>query len=377
MIKIGVDGNLLAGKKTGMGMNVSHILCNLTEDFAHSTDSEVIVYVPDNIETELSSKLIKNGLKVKKIKKRSYVQWEQITIPKYVKQDNIDILWCPYNTAPWNCPCPYVVTIYDVIYMTAKISKIPSIYKKAGAIYRRLNVPHAARKAAGIMTDSNYAAAEIRKHISGINIPIKVVYCGVDFSTETDGKNDAAVLQKFGINKSYILGFGSLEPRKNSMALIKAYNALDESLKANTQLVLFGFRGFEQSQEYNYIKENDIKDILVLGYITEEEKNILFSNSIMFVFPSLAEGFGIPVLEAFANKTPVITSNTSSLPEVAGNAALLIDPNRQDQITDAMALLISDKGKRDDLINAGLIQLQKFKWKESAKESFDYIVSHA
>lgn len=367
--KIGIDGNLLCGKKTGMGMVVYNILLRLKPP----DNIQTILYIPDKLEKEYMHQLEKNGIKIMVIGKRNYIIWEQIILPLQVWKDKIDLLWCPYNTAPLFLFCNSVITIHDTIYMTLKLKDIPSIYKKMGVLYRRCVVPIVAKKAKRIVTVSNFSKEDIIRYIPGINRKIDVIYNGIENKVIT-GEEKSNYLQEIGIVKPYILGFGSLEHRKNSMGLIKAYELLDERVKSKLQLVLFGFRKYKQSSEWKYIKGNNLEDkIVVLEYVSEYEKKILYSNCCIFVFPTLSEEFGIPVLEAFVARVPVITSNVTSLPEIAGDAAVLIDPNNLEELKNAIEDLYSNERKKAELVRKGVIQSSKFSWDTTSQKMFDVL----
>ncbi|EOT40462.1 glycosyltransferase family 4 protein [Enterococcus columbae] len=365
-MRIGVDGNLLCGKKTGMGIVAASILKNLELD-----DAEIAIFVPGKLDTELTEIFKEKNFEIVNCSSANYFKWEQLVLPKAVKKYNIDVLWCPYNTAPLKVSCPTVVTVHDVIYMSLKLKEASSLYKKAGLIYRRTVVPQAVKRAKEIVTISNYAKKDICESFPVAKDKIQVIYNSTDFEVcRLNPDEEHFFFKKHKIEKPYILGFGSLESRKNSMGLIKAYKRLNQELRDKYQLVLFGFRGYKESKEYAYIKENKITNIIVLEYVSDEEKNSLYKNSIMFVFPTFSEGFGIPILEAYVNGTPVITSNVTSLPEVAGNAAVLIDPHNTDEICVETERLLMNEDKRSDLIDKGKRQLDKFDWKKSAKEMY-------
>lgn len=359
---IGIDGNLLCGKKTGMGMVVYSVLRNWKTD-----TNKVTVFVSENLDKETTAFLEKKRINIFVGGRYNYFKWEQVVLPRLVKEERADILWCPYNTAPLKSPCPVVVTVHDLIYMSQKIKEVTTLYKKAGLIYRRLIVPRAISKAKKIITVSEYAKQEICNCFPNAEKKISVIYNGTDSDADELSKDETLnFFQKEQIRKPYILGFGSLEKRKNSMGLIKAYERLDEDIKQEYQLVLFGFRGYEESEEYKYIWERKLENVIILGYISEAEKTALYKNSTMFVFPTFSEGFGIPVLEAYASRTPVITSNTTSLPEVAGDAALLINPSDVDEICLAMKKVIKEN-VTERMVTEGERQLRKFDWTVTAQ----------
>lgn len=372
MRKIGIDGNLLCGKRTGMGTVVYNVLLHWRSDKKHM----ITLYVPEHLDSDYCKILEKNGITVKVLGKSNYMKWEQIILPSEVKRDGIDVLWCPYNTSPLKVTCKTVVTINDVIYMNAPLSSAPSIYKKMGIIYRRTIVPLAAKRASAIITISEFAKNEIASAFRIVDKEIKVIYLGADFSNNyLDGLEKENFFKNNEIKSPYILGFGSLEARKNTIAVIRAFNNLPTQVRENIQLVLFGFRGFKESEIEKYLLDNRIDNVKVLGYVSDEEKNTLYSESSMFVFPSLSEGFGIPVLEAYANKTPVITSNSTSLPEVAGDAAILVEPTNENKIRHAIMHLIEDHNLVETMIEKGIEQLSKFNWNTTARDIMRVIMS--
>lgn len=365
MLRIGIDGGLLCGSRTGMGTVVYNVLPFWkTDENVHIT-----LYLPEPPDSALAEKLRENGIETIILGRHNYFSWEQKVLPKAVKNDGIDVLWCPYNTAPLNVKCRTVLSVHDIIYMSASLGSAHSLYKKLGIIYRRMNVPKAVKKAAQIITVSRFSASEITRTFRSAEGKLSVIYHGSPDPEEYQEDNETEEFPvSCGITKPYILGFGSLESRKNSFMLIKVFEDLPDNIKNTYKLVLFGFRGYEGSEQYRYIKEHNIGNIVVLGYVSEKEKEMLYRKAQMFVFPSLSEGFGIPVLEAFANGTPVITSDTTSLPEVAGDAAILTDPTDADALSRAIIQLAQDSGLCERLSEAGRTRAEKFDWSTAAEQ---------
>lgn len=371
VIHIGIDGNLITGQKTGMGMAVCSIL-----RFWKTTESiKVTVFVQENLDEKLENIVKNNGISIKILGKYNYFFWEQAIIPRAVKNENISILWCPYNTAPIKVACPTVITLHDVIFMLTSLKESPTLYKKLGYLYRRNVVPYAVKNAKKIITVSNFSKKDICRYFPHSEKKIEIIYPDIDMGMvlpyEVKREN---FLKENKIKKPFILGFGSNEKRKNSLGLIKAYDLLPERLKKKYQLVLFGFRGFENTDDYKYIKKHNLYNIVVMGYVSDEEKATLYKESELFVFPTFYEGFGVPVIEAFAYDTPVITSNITSLPEVCGNAAIYIDPDNINMISEAIESLIVDNEKMNKLINLGKQQRKKFSWETASLRYLENII---
>lgn len=372
IIKIGIDGNLVIGNRTGMGSVVISVLRNLKCD----SKTSIFFYVREPLVEKENNELNKLGINICILGNYNYFYWEQVVLPKAIKKDNIDVFWSPYNTAPLRIGCKLVVTVNDVIYMHQNILRIPTLYKKLGCIYRRIIVPRAVAKSNSIITISKFAKNDIITCFPSAAEKISVIYLAAnkndlyskDYKDELFFKNNA-------IKENYILGYASLEKRKNSAGMLKAYTNLPKEIRDNNQLVLFGFINYKDSHEYEYIVKNKL-NVVILGYITEEEKEMLYRNAVVFVFPSLAEGFGIPVLEAFNNKVPVITSNTTSLPEVAGDAALLVNPENIDEIKNAIITVLKNEALRNEMVAKGEIQAKMFSWKKTAKQIIEMLAAN-
>ncbi len=215
-----------------------------------------------------------------------------------------------------------------------------------------------------IITGSEYTKQEILKRLVFKEDKIQVIYHGINhelFRVYHDIKLD------FELPSKYILSVGSIEPRKNLIGLLKAYNLLDKSLKQEYKLVLVGFKGWENQEIMETIDENK-ENIYYLGFISDKELAQVYNLATCFVFPSFYEGFGLPPLEAMACGTPVISSNTSSLPEVGGDAVVYCNPHNTDDIKEKIEMLLTNKSVHEELITKGLLQAKKFSWEKSAQE---------
>lgn len=364
LMRLAVDGQLLTKNRTGMGIYIFNIL-----RYWDIKKDDLIIYIPGDPPEDLKKLAESKKFQIKSLKEHNYFIWEQIILPKEVKKDKVDVLLCPYCTAPLFPPCPLCVVIHDTIYMETKVFATPTLYKKMGVLYRRLTVPRAARNAYSVVTVSEYSREQICKWFPITKGKMTVIPNGIDLKESISVKASNEFLIKNGITGKYILGFGSLEARKNTIALIKAYELLDESIKEKHLLVLFGFRGYEKSKERDYIEKHNLQSsVKVFGYITEEEKKCLYSHCSVFVFPSLSEGFGIPLLEAFSDGVPVVTSNVTSLPEVAGKGALLVDPKDVIEIASSISQVLENHEMALQLTVEGKKQVEKYSWKASSEK---------
>jgi glycosyltransferase involved in cell wall biosynthesis len=215
-----------------------------------------------------------------------------------------------------------------------------------------------------IITGSEYTKREILQRLAFKEDKIKVIPHGINhelFKVYYNIKLD------FELPKKYILSVGSIEPRKNLIGLLKAYTLLDKQLKQEYKLVLVGFKGWENREIMEIIEKNR-ESIHYLGFIADKELAQVYNLATCFVFPSFYEGFGLPPLEAMACGTPVISSNTSSLPEVGGEAVVYCNPHNTDDIKEKIEILLTDKKLQQELIAKGLNQAKKFSWEKSAQE---------
>ena len=215
-----------------------------------------------------------------------------------------------------------------------------------------------------IITGSEYTKREILKYTKFKEDKIVVIYHGIDH-------NLFKVYQKielgFDLPSKFILSVGSIEPRKNLLRLLKAYQGLPLEIKDEYKLLLVGFSGWENSEIISLIKELE-EYVQYLGFISDEELAQVYNLATLFVYPSLYEGFGLPVLEAMACGTAVVSSGLSSLPEVGGDAPLYCDPYSITDIQEKIVSTLADSSKRDSMVKKGLAQAQKFSWQKSAQE---------
>jgi len=280
---------------------------------------------------------------------------------------SIDIYFNPRYVLPFiKGKTKMVVTIHDMIAFL-----YPEIWSGISGFRIRNYIKLSSQRADVILTISNSAKKDI---IKILNIPedkIKVIYCGINQKLYklVPELSLPKSLKKYGIRKKYILAIGPLGTRKNHNRLIDAYNILPKNIRKDYQLVITG----EKKGTYNKLlikagKNCLIDDIVFTGFVPEEEMPVLISAASLFVFPSLYEGFGIPLLEAMACGTPLLVSNVSSIPEVVESAALLFDPYDINEMANAINRGIIDENLRQKLIQKGFERVKKYSWKYSAKE---------
>jgi glycosyltransferase involved in cell wall biosynthesis len=268
-----------------------------------------------------------------------------------------DALFVPAHIVPLVHPRT-VVTIHDLGYLY-----FPQAHPLGARLYLDLSTRWNARVAAHVIADSQATKDDLVRQYAVTPDKITVAYPGRDESLRRvdDPAVIEAVKHRYDIAGEYLLYIGTLQPRKNLVRLVTAFSALHSP--PSTLLVMAGGRGWLYNDIFAEIKRLGLENkVLFPGRVADEDKAALMSGATALLFPSLYEGFGLPVVEAMQCGTPVACSNTSSLPEVAGNAALLVDPLDVDALAQAMARLLQDASLRRMLVERGYIQAQRFSW---------------
>jgi glycosyltransferase involved in cell wall biosynthesis len=301
------------------------------------------------------------------IRNLSKLWFEQVGFPLACR--HLDLAHVPYFASPLFPTVPTVVTIHDLIPLI-----LPAYHgSPLVRLYTRL-VAAAARKVKAIITVSQASKRDIMRYL---HIPPEQIYvtyeaAGEAFQPVEDEAQLTAIRQKYALPERYLLYLGGFDQRKNLPTLLRAFALLAN--KQQTRLVIAG-----QLPERNtplfpdprrLVGELEMEERVVFtGWVPEEDKPALYSGAMVFVFPSLYEGFGLPVVEAMACGTPVVVSNCSSLPEVVGEGGLLVEPTDVEALTEAMELLLSDDALRAELGQKALAQAAKFSWKQTALET--------
>ena len=297
-----------------------------------------------------------------------YPVWEQITLPRAVKKYNLDILHCTSNTAPIFCKIPLVLTLHDIIFLEPRDKNNKSVYQNMGWLYRRKVVPKILERCLRIITVSNFEKQNI---IDKLNIPEKrmaMIYNG--YNEWFKPFRDVADIYKSYIEKpGYFFFLGNTDPKKNTERTLIAYSKYLEQSAIKRKLLMADLdrEYLDGIIERNHI-ENIREQIVMPGYIVNSDLPYIYNSAFAFLYTSLRESFGIPLLEAMACGTPVITSNTSSMPEIAGNEAILINPDSPKEITEQMLRLETDEDYYNTQKEIGLKRAELFSWRKTAEQ---------
>lgn len=289
--------------------------------------------------------------------------WEQTFFSKKIKQNKIDIFHGPSFMLPIFKPSKSIITVHDLTFLY-----YPQGFNFSTKLYYYIFFKRSLKIADIIIADSHSTKKDLMKYYHIHPNKIQVIYLGVDeiFKKITNKKMIEKVKQKYSLPDNYFLFVGLLSPRKNIKGALRAF----AQLKTNHKFVIVGNKGWLYEPIFKLINKLNLKKKVILtGYANVNELPTIYSCAEALVFPSFYEGFGIPILEAMACGCPVITSNVSSMPEVAGDAALLVDPYNINEIKDAMNIILMDKNKKQELIKKGYSQTKKFSWKKMAEET--------
>ncbi|HEU5236143.1 MAG TPA: glycosyltransferase family 1 protein [Pyrinomonadaceae bacterium] len=289
-----------------------------------------------------------------------------LTLAAELRRRPVDVLHVQY-TAPPLTPCPIVTTIHDLAF-----EHLPETFNRRSWMQLRFTVRHTARRAAQIVTVSEYSKLDI-SNTYGIppeRILVTPEAAASRFSPVTDETELKRVRKTYGIDTGYILSLCSIQPRKNLVRLIEAYSLLRQSRQGFKlpQLVLAGKRGWLDSETFRAAERNARGgDILFTGYVPDRDLAALYSGAVCFVYPSYFEGFGLPILEAMQCGVPVIAGNRTSIPEVVADAGLLFDPFDTNALVEALKRILDDAAYRLQLRAKGFKRSAEFSWKATAQ----------
>ena len=301
------------------------------------------------------------------IKCPSYPLWEQVALPYALSKIKPDVLHCTSNTAPVFCNIPLIITLHDIIFLEKKQYANKSLYQNLGRLYRRLVVPRILSKSKKIITVSDFERENICKRTNIPSEQIVTIYNGYNkrFRPIQDFKE---ITGKYIKENDYILFFGNTDPKKNTSRMIKAYALYLERSKDKRPMLILDM---SLSLVDQILKEEKIEHIRPFihcpGYIENSDLPYIYNGAFVFIYPSLRESFGLPILESMGCGTPVIVSNTSAIPEIAGDGALYIDPYDEQDIANKLLLIETDEQLYQNLREYGKSRVNLFSWEKTAR----------
>lgn len=308
------------------------------------------------------------NLSIIEIKCPTYPLWEQVALPRMVKKLGVNVLHCTSNTAPICCPVPLVLTLHDIIYLEPRQHRSPSLYQEMGWYYRRLVVPRILKKCKKIITVSEFECTRIREALRIPTERITAVYNGYNPHFCMLERGTLTIVRKYIPQPNFLFFLGNTDPKKNAARTLKAYSIYLQQSTVKRPLLIADLKEAYIDKLLQQENIADIKPHLYYpGYIDNSDLVTLYNATFAFLYPSLRESFGIPMLEAMACGTPVITSRTSAMPEVAGEGSILINPFEPQEIADALLRLENDRDYYDEQCLYGLERVKQFSWKKTAE----------
>lgn len=372
-LRIGIDATALPPRPFGAANYIIHLIHALPQ--VAPTHAYIVFAKPEHVSWFAG----RSGLRVVNARlpaRLLRIVWEQTVLPWLVHQERLDLLHSPHYTMPFAVRCPTVVTFHDMTFL---------LYPEAHLLYKRLFfrgiMPLAARRADALIAISESTRADILRLLKPAAEKVFAVPYGVAplFRPVKDCAAIEAICNRYSLPRQFILYVGNLEPRKNLPVLLQAFARLTQRGLPHA-LVLAGSRGWKDAEIFSTMKELGLASrVCFPGYIPQPDLPALYSAADLFVYPSLYEGFGLPVLEALACGIPVITSNVSSMPEVAGDAGILVNPRRVDELADALWRILTDRELHDELARKGVERAQMFSWTRTARETlavYEQVVCH-
>lgn len=365
-MKIAIEAQrIFRKKKHGMDFVVLETLRELQK---LDKDNQYFIFVAPGDDPCLQST---DNMKVIELSCPSYPLWEQVALPLAVAKIKPDILHCTSNTAPIFCNTPLILTLHDIIFLEKRDSNSGSAYQKMGWYYRRFVVPRILKKCKKIITVSNFERVRIQETLQIPSDKIVAVYNGVSGHFKPLAET-SEVTKKYISNRDYNFFLGNTDPKKNVARTLKAYSTyLSES---DQKLPLLIADMSDQAVDL-LLKQEGIEHIKphlsIPGYIDNRDLAYIYSGANIFLYTSLRESFGIPLLEAMASGTPVVTSNLSSMPEVGGEGGVFADPMDVNDIAQKILMLERDEDLYATQVEYGLKRAKDFTWRCTAENVHD------
>lgn len=305
----------------------------------------------------------------------TYFLWEQVALPFCLSRIKPDLVHCTSNTAPVYSPFPLFLTLHDIIFLEEKKGGNQSLYQRLGRIYRRWIVPRVIPQCKLIITVSDYERRNIRQKLSLDPNVVTTIYNGLSAAFHPSRKNRDIVM-KYIPEETYLFFLGNTDPKKNTINTLKAYSIYLKKSQKKRPLLIADLKETAIDTILSNEGLSHIKSSLYFpGYIPNSDLPYIYTGAFAFLYPSLRESFGLPLLEAMACGIPVITSNTSAIPEIAGEGAMLTDPTNPEMI----AQMIVDLENKTDLYNKqveyGLDRSKNYSWERTAKHLLTYYLT--
>jgi len=349
-VKIGVDYSSVVQGKTGIGMAAQNLVQAMKKE---ASGAEFLLYSASGGDLNTPGRIF----------------WESVRLPMKARHDRLDILYSPGFAPPMWSPAPSVVTVHDLIGMAYPENQGP-----VSGFYWSRWLPAAVRRARRVIASSEHTRRDISRFLNIKPERVSVVPLAANpvFKKDARRPSDEGVLEKFGIRKPFFISVGTLEPRKNHLRLLEAYDILKQKRLNSFMLVIVGKTTAAEKVLKTFVRAKELeKDVIFLGYVGLEELICLYNAALGYAITSLYEGFGLPVLEAMSCGLSGVCSDRSSLPEVAGESALMVDPENPGEIAEALRRYSEDAVLRRSLSQAALERAGQFSMANVARQMLE------
>ena len=356
---VGVDGTTLKSERSGIGFYTEHLVAGL---LALDGEYQYIVFSNSKVSCDWIPAAwvhMGQGFPIRGI-------WMQAILPLLLRQARVDVCHYTNYLAPLLSRCPAIVTIHDM-----SVTLLPRHSPLKKRLLLRLLIPLVARKAEAIITVSDASRQDIIRVLGVPEQKVHRIYEGVSqtFRPVEDEEEVRRVAERYGLRGRYFIAVGTVEPRKNLVRLARAFSTFLDRTRSDVQLLVVGGRGWRSGPILGEMKGLLGEALVWPGYAPSADLPCLYTGAMALVYPSLYEGFGLPLLEAMACGTPVISSNASSLREVGGEAALYVAPEDAEEIARAMIRILDEPGLREALRKKGLERAPRFSWEQAALQT--------
>jgi glycosyltransferase involved in cell wall biosynthesis len=365
MARIAINAMIVGQTKAGVGRFVSELLNALAQ---LDRENQYTVYTTEFGKQQL---VVGPNFRVHALSLPRPVRlaWEQLVLPWLVRRDGADLLHGQGFTLPVLAGCRSLVTIYDMTWFSHG-----STHEMVKTLYFRTLIPASLRRATHVLTISESARTDLLARFPELADRVTTTLGGVAtvFYRPSPSHANQPVLARYGIQGPFILSVGMIQPRKNLPRLIEAFALLRRDAGVPHRLVVCGGKGWQFAEVFATVEALGLASSVVFtGFVPDEDLLHLYATCDAFAYPSLYEGFGLPVVEAMAAGAPVLTSDNSSLREVAGDAALLCNPLSVEDIAGKLRQLIENRSLRSELVERGRTRAQRFTWQETARQTLD------
>jgi glycosyltransferase involved in cell wall biosynthesis len=357
-MRIAVDARLICGPLNGIARYTTEMSKAISE-----INPDIHLYAPGRLNAVAKDRLGGINIKPSYFNSRpGKMFWSQSLLPWTAKKDKVDVFWGPTHRLPNLLPhsIARVVTIHDLVWMFA-----PETMRSLSYRLEKILVPQAVRLADLIIADSQSTADQLAFVFPGAKYKTRVVYLG---KSQLPHPGSTSNLLELGVSRPYFLFVGTLEPRKNLKRLLKAFSLLSIDLKQSALLVIVGGSGWGGVNITALIEQFGLSgSVFISGFVNDAQLSTLYANAQFLVMPSIYEGFGLPLVEAMSFGVPILTSHSSSLPEVAGPAGFYVDPLSVESIANGLLVMLTNESIRDNLSIEAKVRADQFSWKNSAK----------